>query len=164
MPLPADALLAVYAATPGCYTDCYEVDIPGAIPLADFVTAFYTTPLFQLERFILRVAVDRPSTDQDARNVATGARDNFAAWTVESRRVDQLLMCDMAGKTRSWFMVVPEDMTDAGSGRTRLRFGSAVVPRRGNTRLGTVFTLLLGVHKLYSRALLAAARRRLMRN
>jgi hypothetical protein len=50
---------------------------------------------------------------------------------------------------------------------TSLYFGSAVVPVRspktGRTRLGPVFSALLGFHKLYSRVLLRAARRRLYR-
>ncbi len=154
--LPGSALLGVYNRTEGCYTDCYTVDVPREVVLADFVAAFYTTWLFKLERFILKHAVSRPSTDQDARDVANGTIDRFAAWSVENRTADQLLMCDMAGRTRSWFMAEPH-----GVG-ARLYFGSAVVPAKpGDNKLGIVFSALLGFHKLYSRALLAAAMRRL---
>jgi hypothetical protein len=82
---------------------------------------------------------------------------------VEERGANQLLMCDFSGRTRSWFMVTP-----AGSGSstiTRLYFGSAVVAvvdkQSGQATLGLTFNALLGFHKLYSRALLAAARSRL---
>jgi hypothetical protein len=74
--------------------------------------------------------------------------DTFAAWSVEAHTGNQLLMCDFQGRTRSWFMV---------SG-TRLLFGSAVVPV---TVTESRFRWLLGLHRLYSRALLRAARSRL---
>lgn len=145
--LPADALLQKYVRS-GAYTDCYSTHTPVAVSLADFVSAFYTTWLFKLERFILRVAVSRPSTDAEARQVAAGDIDCFAAWSAEARSDDQLLMCDFQGRTRSWFMV-------AG---TRLYFGSAVVPV---TVTESKVRFLLGLHRLYSRALLHAARSRL---
>jgi hypothetical protein len=73
-----------------------------------------------------------------------------------------LLLADFTGATRSWLMseVVP-------AGGTRLWFGSAVVPRRhgpgGQPQFGAGFHALLGFHRAYSRALLAAAGRRLSR-
>ena len=57
-------------------------------------------------------------------------------------------------------MVEPRD----DGGVTRLYFGSAVVARTaddGHPRLGFSFRALLGFHRRYSRALLAAARTRL---
>lgn len=158
MTLPPQALLQRYRQRDDCFTDCYAVELPEKIDLARFVTAFYCTPLFRLERVILRFTVRRPSTDEQAATVAHGQRDKFAAWDVEDRRSDQLLMCDLAARTRSWFMV---EATDQG---TRLYFGSAVTPpsdANPGQGLGTIFTALLGFHKLYSRALLASARRRL---
>ena len=154
--LPDDALLQKYARG-GAYTDCYSTPNSTAVSHADFVAAFYTTWLFKLERVVLRLAVSRPSTDTEARQLANGHTDTFAAWYVEERTDDQLLMCDFRDRTRSWFMV-------AG---TRLYFGSAVVPERdsksGGGSLGLIIRLLLGFHRLYSRALLQAARSRLRR-
>ncbi len=166
--LPSGALLKIYADRDECYTDCYATDIAGAVSLADFVCFFYTTWLFKLERVILKYAVSRPSSDEEARRVADGTIDRFAAWTVEQRSDDQLLMCDIAQSTRSWFMVAKGEGTKGEGGGTRLYFGSAVVPRAkpasGNKKsFGIVFYALLGFHKLYSRALLATARRRLQR-
>lgn len=156
-PLPENALLNFYAADRGCYTDCYATDIAGSIELADYVVAFYTSALFKLERLILRIAISKPSTDAEARLLACGDIDHFAAWTVERRTPDQLLMCDLAGRTRSWFMVV------GGAETSRLYFGSAVVPAAdGGSRSGPsdfMFKVLLGFHKLYSRALLWSAKR-----
>jgi len=145
--LPDDALLQAYARS-GAYTDCYCTQLSSPATLADFVAAFYTTWLFRLERIVLRIAVSRPSSDADARQLADGNMNTFAAWSVEARTVDQLLMCDFRGRTRSWFMV---------SG-TRLLFGSAVV---SVTVTELKFGFLLGLHRLYSRALLRAARSRL---
>lgn len=158
--LPADALLARYAGMPGAYTDCYAIDLPAAVSLAQYVAAFYTTWLFRLERLVLRFAVARPSSDEQAAQLGAGAREDFAAWSVEARAEAQLLLCDLYGRTRSWLMVAPRD-----GGGTRLYFGSAVVPRRdprnGEPKLGGRFSALLGLHRLYSRALLRAAAARL---
>lgn len=152
--LPDDALLQEYVRR-GAYTDCYSTTLDAETSLADFVTAFYTTWLFKLERLILRWAVSRPSTDTQAAQVAAGETESFAAWTVEGRTDEQLLMCDFQAHTRSWFMVVG----------TRVYFGSAVIPvvdaASGEKRLRPTYKILLGFHRLYSRALLYCARSRL---
>jgi hypothetical protein len=151
--MPEQALHAKYAKA-GAYTDCFTTEIQGSVPHAQFVEAFYTTWVFKLERQILRWLVARPSTDAEARELATGSRDRFAAWTVEDRTTDQLLMCDFLEHTRSWLMVAPCELH--GLPATRLHFGSVVVPvRRFHYRM------LLGFHRLYSRFLLGSASARL---
>lgn len=159
-PLPANALLTTYADA-GAYTDCFTTDIPRTVSHAEFVEAFYTGRLFKLERLLLRVLLSKPSTDLQARQLAAGELNEFAAWRVEARAEDQLLMCAIDGRTRSWLMVSAAEVP----GGTRLYFGSAVVPSRnastGKSEMGFVFKALLGFHKLYSRALLSAAARRL---
>ena len=160
--LPAGALLAGLAQR-GAYTDCYATDVPGAVTHAQYVAAFYTTPLFKVERFILKHAMSRPATDDDAQRLADGTASAFSAWTVEARAPDQLLLCDVTGRTRSWLMVAPlaGHAPDGTAGYTRLYFGSAVVPLRrangGAPYMGWGFGALLGFHKLYSVALLRAA-------
>ena len=158
--MPEHALLARYSGNGG-YTDCYVTELPGSYSHAEFVAAFYTTWLFKLERAILRWFVRRPSTDSEVHQLARGQRESFAAWTVEARAPNQLLLRDFLGNTRSWLMI--ESRSDGGA--TRLYFGSAVVPRvdsrTGEKKLGTSFRALLGFHRRYSRALLAAARSRL---
>lgn len=147
----------------GAYVDCFYTDVPRPVTHAEFVTAFYTTWLFRLERWILRFAVSRLSTDEEAVELARGGLDAFAAWSVEARAPDQLLMCDFTGRTRSWLMVAD----NSGSSGTRLYFGSVVVPVRdpksGEPDLGPVHGPLIGFHKLYSSMLLSAAARRLAR-
>lgn len=157
--LPTSSLLGKYAF-PGAYTDCYFTEVPHSISLPEYVQTFYTTWVFKLERWILTHAVDKPSNDAQAARLALGEIDAFAAWTVEGRAPDQLLMCDYLRRTRSWFMVIRID------GGTRLCFGSAVVPVRrqsGELTLGSTYSALLGFHKLYSRILLRSARTRLLR-
>lgn len=159
---PADSLLVRYLTTPGCYADCYTATVGATVHLPEFITAFYTTPLFRLERFILKQVASIPSGDHQLRQLAAAEIDQFSAWNVEARTETQLLMRDFSGRTRSWFMVAP---TPDDSARTRLYFGSAVVPKMngksGRIELGFTFKVLLGFHKLYSRALLWAATSRL---
>jgi hypothetical protein len=163
-PLPSDALLNRYRAS-GAYADCYVTEVAGRISHAEFVEAFYTTVVFKLERWLLRVFASRPSTDAQAGQLARGELGSFAAWSVEGRAPDQLLLCDVSGRTRSWLMVKPSVNPDSTS--TWLYFGSAVVPVRnpktGRIGLGPVIRALLGFHKLYSRILLQAAKHRLSR-
>jgi hypothetical protein len=163
-PIPGDTLLAIYIGD-GSYTDCFSTVIPARIPLSEFVFAFYTTLLFRLERLILHWIVSRPSTDAEARQLADGSTLNFAAWHVENRTGNEILMCDMHGRTRSWLMVDPGDT--AGDGGTRLYFGSAVVPvpdsKSGEMSLGFAYRTLIGFHKVYSMLLLYFARSRILR-
>jgi hypothetical protein len=155
-PLPAGTLLEPYAQG-GAYTDCYAAVLSRPVSHAEFVEAFYTTALFKLERWILATLLARPSTDKQARELASGSSSTFAAWSVEARAPNQVLLA--AGRTRSWLMTVSPP--EHASTSTRLYFGSAVVPRRGSTKLGWQFTALLGFHKAYSRLLLWAAKNQL---
>lgn len=161
VPHPINALLHKYTSLRGAYTDCYLTELPRQVSFSEYIFAFYTAPLFKLERLILKLLVMKPSSDAQARELADGKRDSFAAWTVEAREEDQILMCDFAGSTRSWLMAVPVE------NGTHLYFGSAVVPHRiskdGKPSLGFFFQALLGFHKIYSVLLLYSARSRLMR-
>lgn len=153
-------MLRTYAAK-GAYTDCFAVDVAAGISFATFVEAFYTSAAFKCERFVLTWVVAKPSSDDDARRLARGESEKFAAWTVEARTADQLLVCDYLSRTRSWLMVAP--ITGGG---TRLYFGTAVVPvglGYGRARLGFPFNALLPFHKLYARILLGAARGRALK-
>jgi hypothetical protein len=161
--LPDGALLARYRDMPGAYTDCFYARVGRGVSAAEYVGAFYTTGLFKCERFVLML-IGRGCDDADVRALATGKSDAFAAWTVEGRAEDQLLVCDFAKLTRSWLMVEPRRDGQTG---TQLYFGSAVVPRAkdqsGNPRPTAGFRLLQPVHALYARALLRAAAKKLSR-
>ena len=170
--LPKDALLEKYKQT-GAKTDCYFVDIPKQVSQAQYIEAFYTTPLFKIERFILALVARRPSTDEQAKSLAQGEAKNFSAWSVEQQTTEQLLLCDFMGKTRSWLKSSPISTsisasidTADGNNSTRLYFGSAVIPKQdhpsGKARIGIGFQLLGGFHHVYSKALLKAAYVRLL--
>ena len=151
--LPPGALLRRYQDS-GAYADCYTIEVPRRVSHAEYVEAFYTTFVFKTERVLLSWLVSKPSTDTQAARLARGEVDSFAAWTVEARAAEQLLMADYVGRTKSWLMIAP-----SGDAATRLYFGSAVVPvhdESGQPRMGRSCSALLGFHKLYSRVLLQA--------
>lgn len=152
--VPPGTLIAEYAARAGHYADCFEAPCAHDVRLADYITAFYTQPLFRAERLVLRVLARAPSTDADVAALAADEATQFAVWRMEERTPSELLMADKGGRTMSWLAL--------GAGVAR--FGSVVVPvpgRGGKPTLGPVFQSLLGAHKVYSRALLAGAVRRL---
>lgn len=147
--LPAGALLAAYRDR-GAFTDCYAADLRRTVSLPDYITAFYNSWAFRPERWLLGAVLNRGADAQDVARLAQGRSESFAAWSVEGRGEDQLLLCDFQGKTRSWLMVEPIN------GGTRVYFGSAVVP--ATTKADAfAFRALLGFHRLYSRVLLGAA-------
>ncbi|WP_420013654.1 hypothetical protein [Tateyamaria sp.] len=153
-PVPAGTLIAPFALAEGHHVDCFECAVSAPVSLPAFITAFYTQPLFRAERLVLRVLARAPSTDVDVAALAAGQADRFAVWQVAGRTGAELLMGDQSGRTLSWLQA------EGGT----LRFGSVVVPvrgRRGKLTLGPVFLSLLGAHKVYSRALLSGAARRL---
>lgn len=152
--IPVGTLLGFYAAN-GAFTDAYLITLDREVSLPEFIAAFYTSPLFKLERWLIAKSLRLPSTDQDAYELGIGKVDKFSAWHVESRDQHQAMLA--AGRTRSWFMVSP-----AAGHRTTLYFGSAVVARKRGG-LGWQFTALLGFHKAYSQLLPAAAAKRVSR-
>lgn len=160
---PNDALLNKYLMG-DAYTDCYRVEIPKTVSQSQYIGAFYTTWVFKLERAILKWIVSKPSFDSQVKQLADGSIDEFAAWTVEGRSQNQLLLSDFQGRTRSWLMTVP--MKKEKLEKTVLYFGSAVIAIQnssaGEIKIGLLFRSLLGFHRLYSKVLLHSAKRRLM--
>jgi hypothetical protein len=161
--VPQHTLLSPYGAAPG-YADCYVVEVPGRVSQQAFIAAFYTSPLFKVERTLLRYLASRPATDGDARQLAAGRAQVFSAWRVEAQSDSELLLADVTGRTRSWLMATP---AMDNSGTTLLHFGSAVVARAGRDgkrpHLGRAFRALLGFHRVYSQLLLSAACKRVGR-
>ena len=157
--VPAKTLLDKYLVN-GAYTDCYTTEVSSSLSFTEYIFSFYTTPLFKVERLILIFTVSKPSTDAQARQLADGRITKFAAWHVEDRSKNELLMCDFLGRTRSWFKIIPVSRT-----RTQLFFGSAISssqnPKSGKLSLGFGFRMLLGFHQIYSMLLLHSARLRI---
>jgi hypothetical protein len=166
--LPNTSLLCAYRDR-GAYTDCYTLDVAddvaggvtGGVSLERFITAFYQSRAFRLERFILALLLGMKSSDAEAAQLGAGSLDRFAAWSVEARRDDQILLCDYQTRTRSWLMVLPI-LDAAGTPATRLHFGTAVTQvdesRAASAFAGFVFWALLWFHKAYARVLLAGVR------
>ena len=146
---------AVHPERWGRRGDCFSVTVDRTVSLADFVLAFYTSPPFKLERWILRWLLRAPSTDADARALAQGSAQQFSVWYAGARTPTQLLMCDRYERTRSWFRVVP-----LHDGRTLLQFGSDLAAPPGSMRknsMSGVRSLLFSLHTGYSHVLLCAA-------
>ena len=161
--VPLNSFLCQYKDGLG-YADCYVIKVPGAVTQAAYIEAFYTSPLFKIERTLLRYLASKPATDADAKALAGGVATRFSAWRVEAQSSRELLLADFTGRTRSWLMATPAPLGNDPPG-TLLYFGSAVVPlsRQGAQRMGWVFHALLGFHRLYSRMLLRTASQRVSR-
>lgn len=163
--VPENGLLKPYTQRRGCYTDCFLVDVPGRVELFEYVSVFFNTPVFRLERKLLSILAASPSVDKDIVDLANGAGDTLAMWRVEARNETQLIMAVGKGPIRTWLMC-HNNGTDSGT--TRLYFGSAVLPTEHSgsedAKLGKLFYLTLGFHKLYSRILLGSAKRKLVKN
>ena len=155
--VPLHSFLRQYKDGPG-YADCYVTQIPGTVTQAAYIEAFYTSPLFKIERTLLHYLASKPATDADAKALAGGAANRFSAWRVETQSSTELLLEDFTGRTRSWLMAVPAPLDNNLPG-TLLYFGSAVVPLSGQgaQSVGWLFHALLGFHRPYSRLLLRAA-------
>lgn len=151
IPVPQDALLRPYADRMDCFTDAYAVDIGHRVEFGTYLCAFYGTVVFAPEKALLRMALGRPARDFDVLPLALGTSDRFAAWDVEARAEKEVLLVDVSGRTRSWLKVEG----------TTVYFGSAVVQPDVGGHSGILFKALLGVHKVYSRALIRAAARKL---
>ena len=156
-PLPDGALLQEFVDL-GEYTDCFVVHVGNNVNFPEYVESFYTTSLFKAERLVLKWLISRPSTDKEARQLSRNEIHEFAAWKEHSRSDNQLVMMDFRQQTCSWFMLVPQENGN------RLYFGSAVMRNQETSsgrKMKWTYRCLLGFHRLYSRALLHAAARRL---
>ena len=157
--LPKSAFLNAYEERAGVYTDCFQTQLPKGITLERYINAFFNTWLFRIERAILSFAAKKPASDADIARLADGTSNTMAAWQVERRDADQILLEVPQTPIRTWLM--RGDDGDA----TQLYFGSAILPeavdRKGNPKMPFLFKALLGFHKLYARALLYSAKRAL---
>ena len=154
---PEDSFLFSYATETNAYIDSFTTNIPTQVNLEKYIQAFYTTRLFKLERLLLKYLASAPLTDVDVNALAANNIQHFALWNVVARTDQQIFM--NAGRTSSWLCVASNEKG------TQLYFGSAVKPmidkQTGERKMGMLFTALLGFHKLYSRALLWSAKKRL---
>ncbi len=154
--LPQDSLLALHRGLE-CHRDAYAAVVPGEVSLGEFITAFYSSIQFMPERKLLGL-IGRGASRTDIGALADGRADSFAAWDVEARAENEILLRDFQDHTCSWLMVefLPSSSEAVGQQETRLWFGSGVRnPDRG------AVSLLMPFHHWYSRVLLGGAVRRL---
>lgn len=161
---PEGALIRRYTTTLGAYSDCFYVDIPAEVTLSDYILAFFSTPIFRMERLILNLLPSGRSNKRCVLDLASGSGKKMASWKTERRDENQLLLAVGNGPIRTWLMVQDNQLSKH---TTRLYFGSAVLPTRitkdGHPKLAFVFRMFLGLHIFYSRLLLWWAARDLSR-
>lgn len=156
-PVPAASLLAT---APGerAYADCWSCEIAGSAGLSQLIEAFFTCPAFRPERLTL-AAIGKGGSDAEARALAQGETDRFAAWTLVERREDEILLEDFAHRTRCWLAVAPK------GAHTRVSFGTAILARTGeggaDRAENLAFRALVPFHRFYARRLIASAARRI---
>ncbi len=162
--IPSDVLPAKYVDE-GAFVDCYYIEIPKDVSLAQYIEAFYTSSLFKVERGILSLVASKSAVDSDAVELSLGESERYSIWTVENRASNQILLCDFTKNTRSWLMV--ESLKTSDIVTTRLFFGSVVIPKKisanGDSSFGVLFHSLSWFHQIYSKALLNAAYKKLLR-
>lgn len=156
--IPSGTMLKAYQAQEGCYTDCYAVDVAGAPDIERFIRIFFDTSIFRLERRILALSGLEATHADDVDALARGHRSRFAAWRLEGKTADELMLRFERPSGRTWLHVA--DVPDQ-SGQARLFFGSALLPgARDNDKRPTIGWSLhafLPFHRLYARMLLRAA-------
>lgn len=144
--VPQRSLLADFGPAEA-YRDCFRREVPGQISLAQFIERFYCSAAFRPERVLLGL-IGKGANDSNARAIASGTADSFAAWKVIERREDEILLQDFRGTTASWLSVKLHGDT------TTLLFGSWVgEPERG------IVKALMPFHRWYSRVLLGGSLR-----
>ncbi|MEL6648775.1 MAG: hypothetical protein AAFQ05_13995 [Pseudomonadota bacterium] len=153
--LPQDSLLHACATRPGSYTDCFEAAVPtdGTPDRAfeRFVFLFFDSWLFRVERMILRFAGKAPKAGTDPIALARGEVAHFAAWTVDARRAQELLMSVHHTPIRTWLSVAKD------GDQMRLRFGTALLAQETSGRVHWGFRATIRAHRLYAKLLLKAA-------
>lgn len=157
--IPTTSLLYEYETVKGGYCDCYVVDTQGDANLQNYISVFFETWIFKLELKLLSLfGLNRDRPDQ-VKQLAEGCVKTFAAWKVEGRTENDLLLAVGTGPIRTWLRVEAHS-----ENAVRFYFGSALLPlrtdRNGHPRLDAISMVLLPFHKLYSRILLRAAVRK----
>ncbi|QZD91391.1 hypothetical protein K3162_07340 [Qipengyuania xiapuensis] len=160
--LPPESLLARRRG-PECYRDAFRASVTGEVSLGELITAFFSSRTFLTERMALHL-IGRGAGHAEIAALAAGRTQRFAAWEVEAREEEELLMHDFLDKTCCWLAVSSrgEDGALDGplpvpeTGRTYIWFGTAVREFEG-----PIVSRLRGAHRWYARHLLEAAARRL---
>ncbi len=106
IPVPDGSLLAEFGPPPGVqsepYRDCFMRRESGAVSLEQLIERFYCSWAFRPERIALGL-IGRGASSEDARKLARGEVESFAAWTVIERRHANVLVAEHgpAGSARA---------------------------------------------------------------
>ncbi len=82
--VPPGSLLAEFGA-PDAYRDCFAREVAEVVKLPQLIERFYCSAAFRPERVLLGL-IKRGASSEDARRLARGEIDEFAAWKVVSRK------------------------------------------------------------------------------
>jgi len=173
-PIPPGSLLADFGAQ-DAYRDCFAREVAEVVTLPQLIERFYCSWAFRPERILLGL-IKRGASSEDARRLARGEIDEFAAWKVVNRRYsDNGLVAEHGATEASLSERTRTPALEAGthkneeillrdfrgataswlsveplpSGGTRLLFGSWVgQPDRGLVKA------LMPFHRFYSKVLL----------
>jgi len=155
IPLLENSLLQALALETGAYADCFEAtvacDMASDAAFKRFVFLFFDSPVFRIERAILRLSGKASRHQSDPAALARGETDVFAVWRVERRTDSEILMGVPDTAIRTW-LALHKDGAEA-----RLRFGSAILMQEGSDAPHWIYRVTLQGHLLYSRLLLRAA-------
>lgn len=158
--VPEGSFLKAYEGREGCETDCFQADVPGHPDIDRFVHIFFDTWVFRIERRLLALLGEDYATSEDVAALAGRSSDTLAAWTVQDRSADEIILAFKRPRGRTWLQAT---QLDGSLGSTRLRFGSALLPNidsEGQTAsISWGLKIGLPLHRLYARLLLAAAAR-----
>ncbi|MEO0665459.1 MAG: hypothetical protein AAFY97_06945 [Pseudomonadota bacterium] len=145
--IPDGSLIARYKGQ-GNHVDAYVASTARYVDLPTYIAAFFSTSVFRAERLLLSISGKQSSDDQVA-DLAAGRGEHIAAWKVEERSANELLLEATGTPIRTWLAVEPDG--------TALWFGSVVLAKKG--RIPLLARVMMPGHALYSRILLSAALR-----
>ncbi|MEM9351190.1 MAG: hypothetical protein AAGA47_13100, partial [Pseudomonadota bacterium] len=135
----------------GSHVDAYAVTTAEPVELSDYVSAFFQTPVFRLERRLLSFGGHASDAGQ-VLALAEGTGEAMAAWRVEDRSDRELLLTVPGTPIRTWLAV----------DEAQVWFGSAVLADETG-KIAFAARALMPFHAFYSRLLLSLAARALPR-
>ncbi len=151
--IPLDSFMSAYKQIDGCSADAFRGYLEFPVTLEALITAFFGSPIFTLERLLLKSIGQANTSRSDITGLAAGTQEKFAAWKVEDRNESEVILKVGSSPIRSWLMARPD-----GDGKTAIYFGSAVLPqttnRNSKPQVGSSFRFFMGVHNFYSCLLL----------
>eukprot|EP00045_Choanoeca_perplexa_P002911 m.27622 g.27622 ORF g.27622 m.27622 type:complete len:189 (-) comp11764_c0_seq1:101-667(-) len=144
----------------GYNCDTFVLPLPNAPPadLNKYIRAFFSSPVFQLERYVLQYAAGISIEDQDIRKCGFEVGDKLGVWGVTERCDNEALALWSQGSTDgcSWWR-----LEHTREGDPVLMFGSGIRTNNASKAYRLAMVPLTQGHYLYSRILLWSTGRNL---